>query len=329
MRTVIIAALLVGTALGINTNSKPVVTPESVARINAMEGATWVASEENGIIKGANAGEIKRLLGAKNIKRPAGYPMRVFTEEERATAIPDSFDAIAHWPNCTTIPYIYDQSDCGSCWAVAGAGAMTDRLCTTGTHRRNEFLSSRSLLSCCWMCGSGCDGGDPSAAWDYWVSTGLLTQDCQPYPFPKCDHHVTGQYPPCGSSEYPTPACAPKCTGNSTSATMTPVKGASSYGISGEEAYQRELMSNGPFEVAFNVYDDFPSYKSGVYKQTSNNFLGGHAVRIIGWGTLNNVKYWKIANSWNTDWGMKGYFLILRGADECGIEDSGVGGHAQ
>ena len=26
-------------------------------------------------------------------------------------------------------------------------------------------------------------------------------------------------------------------------------------------------------------------------------------------------------NSWNGDWGDKGTFKILRGADECGIED--------
>jgi cathepsin B len=28
-----------------------------------------------------------------------------------------------------------------------------------------------------------------------------------------------------------------------------------------------------------------------------------------------------VANSWNADWGVNGYFKILRGQDECGIED--------
>ena len=84
--------------------------------------------------------------------------------------------------------------------------------------------------------------------------------------------------------------------------------------------------NRGPFEVAFTVYGDFPTYKSGVYVQTNNTELGGHAVRVVGWGTLDGVAYWKIANSWNTDWGLKGYFLIKRGVDECGIEDSGSAG---
>ncbi|WP_411023072.1 C1 family peptidase, partial [Salmonella sp. s51228] len=69
------------------------------------------------------------------------------------------------------------------------------------------------------------------------------------------------------------------------------------------------------------VYADFPSYKSGVYQQHSDKQLGGHAVKIIGWGVENSVPYWLVANSWNPDWGDNGYFKIIRGRDECGIED--------
>lgn len=58
----------------------------------------------------------------------------------------------------------------------------------------------------------------------------------------------------------------------------------------------------------------------GVYKHVEGKMLGGHAIRILGWGTENNTPYWLIANSWNTDWGNNGFFKILRGQDECGIE---------
>ena len=34
--------------------------------------------------------------------------------------------------------------------------------------------------------------------------------------------------------------------------------------------------------------------------------LGGHAVKILGWGTEDDTPYWLVANSWNTDWGDKG-----------------------
>jgi len=82
-----------------------------------------------------------------------------------------------------------------------------------------------------------------------------------------------------------------------------------------------EIFQNGPVETAFTVYSDFVTYKSGVYRHTTGSPLGGHAVRIVGWGVLNGEKYWKIANSWNPTWGDNGYFLILRGTNECGIED--------
>ena len=54
--------------------------------------------------------------------------------------------------------------------------------------------------------------------------------------------------------------------------------------------------------------------------------LGGHAVRILGWGVENRVPYWLVANSWNSDWGDNGFFKILRGSNECGIESDTTAG---
>ena len=38
--------------------------------------------------------------------------------------------------------------------------------------------------------------------------------------------------------------------------------------------------------------------QGGVYQQKSNISEGGHAVKIIGWGTMDNLDYWIVANSW-------------------------------
>lgn len=80
------------------------------------------------------------------------------------------------------------------------------------------------------------------------------------------------------------------------------------------------IMTNGPVEAAFTVYQDFEDYTCGIYKKTSSKSLGGHAIKIVGWGVENGVKYWKVANSWNPTWGEAGYFRIVRGVNECGIE---------
>lgn len=87
------------------------------------------------------------------------------------------------------------------------------------------------------------------------------------------------------------------------------------------KAIQKEIMTNGPVGFAFSVYADFPAYQSGVYQHKTGGLLGGHAVRAIGWGNENGTPYWLVANSWNEDWGDKGYFKILRGSNECGIEN--------
>lgn len=64
----------------------------------------------------------------------------------------------------------------------------------------------------------------------------------------------------------------------------------------------KEISTNGPVEADFTVYSDFVQYKSGVYQRHSREALGGHAIRILGWGVEGGVKYWLCANSWNTDW---------------------------
>ncbi|CAJ0594765.1 unnamed protein product [Cylicocyclus nassatus] len=85
-------------------------------------------------------------------------------------------------------------------------------------------------------------------------------------------------------------------------------------------------MSNGPVEAAFIVYSDFAYYKRGIYVHTAGKNEGGHAIKIIGWGIEKGIPYWTIANSWNLDWGEKGHFRILRGRNECGIEQEVTAG---
>jgi len=95
------------------------------------------------------------------------------------------------------------------------------------------------------------------------------------------------------------------------------------------EQIQNEIYQHGPVEGAFTVYADFPTYKSGVYQHTAGSALGGHAIKILGWGVEEGTPYWLVANSWNEDWGDKGFFKILRGQDECGIESGVVAGLVQ
>lgn len=92
---------------------------------------------------------------------------------------------------------------------------------------------------------------------------------------------------------------------------------------------QREILARGPIESTFWVFSDFASYANGTYSRTlgATGPLGGHAVRILGWGRdSQGVSYWKVANSWGSSWGDQGFFRIRRGQNECGIETTPVAG---
>merc|ERR1712048_25176 len=121
------------------------------------------------------------------------------------------------------------------------------------------------------------------------------------------------------------PKCPNSCVDGESWASAK-VKAKTAYAIKGVVNMQKEIMTNGPIQVAFKVYKSFMSYKSGVYKKHVYEILpeGGHAVKIVGWGTESGTDYWWVANSWGTTkWGLEGYFKISRGDDQCGIETMG------
>ncbi len=66
---------------------------------------------------------------------------------------------------------------------------------------------------------------------------------------------------------------------------------------SNADAIAEEIMTNGPVEAAFTVYSDFENYVSGIYHATSQESVGGHAIKLVGWGVENGVKYWKAGQS--------------------------------
>jgi cathepsin B len=276
----------------------------------------------------------KRLMNSKYVKVPAGTP-EVHHEVPNVDAIPASFDARQQWPQCYSIGWIRDQSDCGSCWAFAAAEIASDRTCIDAPNTP-IMLSAEDILACCgFSCGDGCEGGYPIEAMKWWVSKGVVTgtsyldhQGCKPYSIPPCGHHNGTYYKECPSDIYPTPKCSQSCqSGYPKTYTQDKHFAKSAYKVSRTvSSIQTEIQSYGPVEAAFTVYEDFYNYKSGVYHHVSGQELGGHAVKLIGWGSESGTKYWLVANSWDTDWGESGFFRIRQGNDECGIEDGIVAG---
>ncbi|XP_030755997.1 cathepsin B [Sitophilus oryzae] len=315
--------------IGVNCRLHPL-SDVFIESIN-KQGTTWKAGRN--FAKDVSMKYIKGLMGV--LPNHKNYMPPVLVHDVESVQVPVNFDSRTQWPDCPTIREIRDQGSCGSCWAFGAVEVMSDRICIHSNGKVNFHVSADDLVSCCYTCGMGCDGGFPGAAFAYWVRKGLVSggpygseQGCRPYEIAPCEHHVNGTRPSCNGDDHKTPKCIKQCEKSYSIPYETDKHyGQKSYSISSRvEQIQTEILTNGPVEGAFTVYEDLLQYKSGVYQHVTGQELGGHAIRILGWGVENNIPYWLIANSWNSDWGDNGTFKILRGEDHCGIEDSIVAG---
>jgi cathepsin B len=213
--------------------------------------------------------------------------------------VPSSFDSRVQWPNC--IHPIRNQERCGSCWAFGASESLSDRTCIASKGSVNVVLSPQYLVNCDTNA-KGCNGGNPAQAWGFMQQTGLPLDSCVPYTA------ADGN-------------CPSKCADGSA---LKFHKAASVASYTTPAAIQAAVIAGGPVEVSFTVYQDFMSYKSGVYVHTSGAVVGGHAVKLIGWGVSGSMNYWICANSWGSGWGIQGFFWIAFG--QCGIDSHGVAG---
>ncbi|KAI0210886.1 Digestive cysteine proteinase 1, partial [Lamellibrachia satsuma] len=89
-----------------------------------------------------------------------------------------------------------------------------------------------------------------------------------------------------------------------------------------EAALKHAVGTIGPIAVAIDsAKPSFRSYRGGVYNDPRcSKRSANHAVLVVGYGTHKGTKYWLIKNSWGTSWGLDGYMMLERDADNvCGI----------
>lgn len=271
------------------------------------------------------------LNGVLNVTK-IGLLERPVADYSTDVELPENFDwRLVAGEMCPSLLEIRDQGSCGSCWAFGAVESFTDRLCIQSKGQYTADMSAEDLLSCCGLtCGFGCNGGDLTGAWEYIARHGICTgglyqgSGCRPYSIPPHTHNSI-------SYNYDTPECVKECQTSYTANTYADdkISGVNAYAVPSLNvaAIQQEILENGPVEASFMVYEDFYAYKGGVYYYVYGKPRGAHAVKVLGWGVdgETGLEYWLAANSWNTGFGIDGFFKIRRGTNECQIE---VGMHA-
>lgn len=296
---------------------------EIAKRVNKIQNS-WIANENTPLR------DYSSFIGTLRNKKP--LPIRSVPIKRE---LPKEFDCSVKWPECPSILEVRDQSSCASCWAFGVVEVATDRICIESKGKKQVHLSAEDVLECCKDCGFQCQGGYSAMAWEYLRRTGVVTggqynstEWCKSYPFPPCSHGIEGQYPQCSTKPPVVPKCELTCQeGYPIEYEKDRYKFSNVYQLENNvEQIKNEIMENGPVDASFQVYEDFMTYKSGIYHHVEGKFMNLHTVKIIGWGEENGEAYWKVVNSWNSEWGENGLFRIRLGTNECTIESQVEGG---
>ena len=255
--------------------------------------------------------QLKSIMGTQ-VAPVSGKLIPNNWETSSAAALPKSFDSRDKFSTCEQS--IRDQMHCGSCWAFGAAETLSENLCISGELTGMKSLSPQDMLSCD-SSDYACKGGELSSAWNYLESDGIVTDDCLPYTA------GIGQVDRCPAND--------KCSADSIDSKWKKYKCDTTVNeLQDANDIKNGVMQFGTAETAFTVYEDFIHYKSGIYKHDSKNggnVLGGHAVRIMGWGTDETAgDYWVVANSWGSSWGENGYFKIAFDDTASGFADAGA-----
>ena len=188
------------------------------------------------------------------------------------------------------------QRDCGGCWAFATTAVIESQYMIK--YGNNISLSEQQLIDCDEN-NLKCEGGNMRKAFLYLQENGLMKSE--DYPF------INGE----GECKYDENKAVIK------------VK-EFNFVPKDEEEMKKALFKYGPLAGAINgIMMAF--YEKGVYEPWFSSLCPdniNHAVVIVGYGIdkETNKQFWRVKNSWGSQWGEDGYFRIIRGEGICGIK---------
>lgn len=290
--------------------------------LNARPTRSWTAGITS--MADRSAGEIKAMMGWKRSARPSdhrgGRPSSLEFLGERAVLSEPPTDF--NWTQLHAVQNTLDQSQCGSCWAVAAAVVLRAHSEIAGDAR---LFSPQQLVSCVPNpnhCGGtgGCDGATVELAMDYTMKSGLVTEAELPYAslavLTKNGAAPDGLAPDCPAHLRPGVS---KSHGQD-------------IGMIGWERLPENqlqpvmhaLVQLGPVSVSVAAHPEkWTYYKGGIYDEcAAQNWIVNHAVVLVGYGEEAGRAYWTIQNSWGPGWGEHGLMRFTRNNGPEGSEDT-------
>ncbi|MCW2650314.1 MAG: cysteine protease [Mycobacterium sp.] len=279
--------------------------------------ATLDIDQLNQDIRAANAGWISRLtpqslLSTEEKRALLGV---VFTESDLALAAAPpqpalqaevgAFAPAVDWRsrNGNHVTSVKDQRNCGSCVSFC-CTAVVESMASIEQGQLLDLSEADSHFNSSH--GASCGGWNADACMEQIRLRGVVGDAALPY----LDAFDTPpQTDPASHLWIPHVRATPNRPTSQASITSHEL-------ITDINARKQYLTDVGPCSASFDVYDDFYSYHSGVYRHVSGSKVGGHCVEVIGYSEAEQC--WIVKNSWGTSWGDGGYFKI--GYGECNFD---------
>eukprot|EP00928_Gymnodinium_smaydae_P014783 TRINITY_DN15434_c0_g2_i1.p1 TRINITY_DN15434_c0_g2~~TRINITY_DN15434_c0_g2_i1.p1 ORF type:complete len:470 (+),score=85.50 TRINITY_DN15434_c0_g2_i1:200-1609(+) len=293
---------------------------------NARTDSTWKAAINR--FTDRTDEELSRLQGWRHMGRRES--VESLLETSVAMVYPETLD----WSNLTMAADVYDQAECGSCWAVATASVLEAHF--EAHYKRRRTFSAQELVSCVpnpKHCGGsgGCGGATVELGLAWAMAKGLANLSETPY---------LGRDSNCAKDLNDDTINVLKdgehqvldADGRLEKLEATQVRFGRTFGLVGFrtlainklEPVMRALVEDGPVAVAV-VADGWFQYQSGIFDQCTNSWNVNHAVVLFGYGQEGSAKYYRIRNSWGAQWGESGFIRVKRTdheESECGVDHS-------
>jgi len=238
-------------------------------------------------------------LSELNSKRPGFVPV-MNTDPIPKAPLPTNFD----WTGQGAVTPVKNQEQCGSCWAFSTIANIE------GVHflakQKLVSLSEQQLVSCSTT-DYGCEGG-----WPFWALTDMLAS-------PYNGRIDTEKGFPYVSGDGDNGVC--KFGTSDVGASITAYKSycTEQTAVCQETEMQQLLVTYGPLSVCLDA-GPMQYYQGGIDNPTDcDPDAIDHCVTIVGYGVQSGTPFWRIKNSWGTDWGENGFYRLIRGTGACGI----------